>query len=604
MEYFIGIFIILIYSICFSLFFKRKIDETIKIGVLEIILIIYIAGLFDNLKLGVWIVVAMALIQLIAILYWLCIQKDKNKIIENIKRITTPGLVVYISLCIIFAFLNKDRMFTLHGEFNHWATLVKNMYKYNTFGTNPESIITFNEYPPLTAIFQYFFLGIKGLYSEATIITAHNILYFSVIITIMKNIEWNKNIKKLLLIVPVIVFLPMLFVSNFYLNIVVDGILGVLFALALYEHYEKDEDIKFKYIKICSSILMLALIKTSGLALAVLALVIILIKIFIDKKQDKSYFKKELLVFGICLSIIVILVGVWYLKVSNVRKEWDFSQYIENDNKTQEQQESILKAFVKSVFFTECITDKKITVFICTLVIICCNFYILNKIKEKSISNYRYYFIWLIISIPIFLIGLVLSYIAIFTNDEAQFIVCLDRYTSTIWIANMMFQMLVLFSLDIKINWKTYFIIYTVILFFLPVDIIQEQYIDGKNFKSVTSINRQVYTTLTNYQDILDENDSIFFVVGFRNNVDLVAKMNRYEIMPTKILDYSDGMFSSAIDLEEQIPEECKYIYIYRMEDDVKEKVKSLFKNMEIKNDTLYEIVRINGDMCFEPVYY
>ena len=168
----------------------------------------------------------------------------------------------------------------------------------------------------------------------------------------------------------------------------------------------------------------------------------------------------------------------------------------------------------------------------------------------------------------------------------------------------MVFQILVLFSLDIKIDFKTCFIVYTIIIFFLPMDIIQEQYINGKNYKIESNINRAEHTTLTNYRNVLNENDAIYYIVGFQNNIELVAKMNRYEIMPAKIIDYSNGSFCSQMQLKRSVPQECTYIYIDRLEDAIKEIVKPLFENMEVKNETLYKIIREDKEIYFEKVQY
>ena len=67
------------------------------------------------------------------------------------------------------------------------------MFLYNCFGTNEQSVVRFNEYPPFTALFQYLFLGISKVYREDIIITAQNILYFSIILPIIKNVKWKKG---------------------------------------------------------------------------------------------------------------------------------------------------------------------------------------------------------------------------------------------------------------------------------------------------------------------------------------------------------------------------------------------------------------------------
>ena len=60
------------------------------------------------------------------------------------------------------------------------------------------------------------------------------------------------------------------------------------------------------------------------------------------------------------------------------------------------------------------ITDKKLTVLVIILILICTNIYIIKKAKDKQ--NYKYYSIAILISIPIYLIFLLITYMTIFEN--------------------------------------------------------------------------------------------------------------------------------------------------------------------------------------------
>lgn len=257
MEYLVAFLIILIFSAMLSILFKKKIEEVIPISIVEIILIIFLAGLFGHLEIGLVIVEILMVIQsfIILILTWYKAGKGKVKEIkEAIKRIITPGLFVYMALFVINVIINQGRILEDYDEYTHWGVIIKNMFMYNTYGTNPESVVRFNEYPPFTAVFQYFFLGIQKVYREDTIIIAQNILYLSIIIPITRTITRKKNLKKLLMIVPIIVFLPMIFYDNFFLEILADGMLGIMFAYLMFAAFDKEENIKFKTLKIFTRI--------------------------------------------------------------------------------------------------------------------------------------------------------------------------------------------------------------------------------------------------------------------------------------------------------------------------------------------------------------
>ena len=83
------------------------------------------------------------------------------------------------------------------------------MFYFNSYGTNPETIVAFRGYPPFTAIFEYFAQKIVNSYSEGRIIIAMNLLYISMVLPIFRNIEWKKDLSKLLIYVPIIFILPL-----------------------------------------------------------------------------------------------------------------------------------------------------------------------------------------------------------------------------------------------------------------------------------------------------------------------------------------------------------------------------------------------------------
>lgn len=337
MSYCIIFSILITFATTLTITFKKRIEETMPISTVCIILIIFLAGLLDNLKIGAILVQILTIIQLIFILITI-LKKDKNGIKEILGRILTPGLLIYTVLFIVNVIINKGRIFEDYDEFNHWAVIIKNMFIYNTYGTNPETIVRFNEYPPFTAIFQYLFLAVQKVYREDTVIIAQNVLYLSIIIPITKNIKWNKSSLKILTAVPLIVFMPMILYKNFFLNILVDGILGIMFAYTIYSAYKDDSKI-FKVLKILSGEIMLCLTKTSGLGLAVLSLIIILVKIIIDRKKDKTEFKSNIKSLIVVCIITAVITSMWYIKVNNAEKRWDFSKYVE----TQENQKVVQK---------------------------------------------------------------------------------------------------------------------------------------------------------------------------------------------------------------------------------------------------------------------
>ncbi len=597
MGFFVVFTIIFCFAACLTIVLKKRIEQVIPVAVLAVILIVYVFGMFDNLRLGVCIVQILTAAGL-AFLGITVLKFDKeNKLKELREYILTPGLVIYMCLFALSIFINKDRILQNYDEFNHWAVIVKNMFMYNSYGTNSESIVAFNEYPPFTAIFQYLFLDINNVYSEDIIIMAQNILYFSIIIPITKNIRWNKSFRKIFIILPLMVFVPMFFYENFYLDILVDAILGVMFAYTIYAAYD-EKDVTFKYVQIYTGIIMLALTKTSGIGLAVLALIIILIKVILNYKNDKKILKRELKLLAVITIIAIILTSIWYVKVNTAKKRWNFEQYIKSENLKPEEQKQVAKSFGMSVIFNQTITERKLTVFMTIIVFVCVQVYTIFIIKDK---DFTYYSWAMMCSIPIYLIMLLITYVTIFIPMEAIQLTCFERYTCTILIAYAMFQMFVLTAREEKHFGKAVLLALTVTITLMPLSNITEKYIYAKNFKNTSKINRDIYTKFRKYANKIDVEDTVLYIMGPKANIEYQTALNNYVTMPITIDKAIVGNFSKIEELK-KVAENYDYIFIYRMKEDTKEIVKTIFEDEKVSNDTLYRVVKNENTINLEKV--
>lgn len=595
MGYVIIFFIILTYASMLTIIFKKKIEEVIPISIVEIILIIYLFGIFDKLQLGVKIVQIATIIQLIAILIIILLKKDKEEVKKIVNRIITPGLFVYVILFISSIFINKGRIFENYDEFNHWAVIIKNMFLYNTYGTNPESVVAFNEYPPFTAVFQYLFLSIHKIYREDIIIVAQNILYLSIIIPITKCIEWNKSLKKLIIIVPIIVFVPMIFYENFYLDILVDGILGIMFAYVIYSAFQNEES-GFKYLKIFVGEIMLCLTKTSGIGLAVLSVFIILMKLIIEKNNKESL--KEIKYLMVVILITAFLTSIWYIKVEGTQKRWNFSEYIEAEEQMTETQENIPKNFAYATVFKQIITERNFTVLTTFLLLICLQIYTSSKVREE---NYKYYSHAMALSVPIYLIGLFITYSKIFDIQEARMLTSFERYTSTILLAYAMFQMMVFSQIKYDKDLKNIIVTLSIVFALIPMANIQEKYLDGKNYIMTSNINRNIYTKIKRYKDIFESTDKILYIYGSKMNMEYLKAINEYEMMPIRIEQMLTGSFIDQKSFED-IVKDYTYVYIYRIDEEEISKIEGAFQYNYVEKDMLYKVIKHDDEILLEIV--
>ncbi len=596
MEFLYVFFVLFITAVTLTIIFKKKIEQVIPIAVLEIILIIYITGLFDNLSLGVLMVCISTLVQLIFIAIYLA--KKTDKIIPIIKQILTPGFAIYVGLFILSIILNKGRIFEDYDEYNHWGIMIKNMFWYHTYGTNPESIVAFNDYPPLTSIFQYLFIQIKGIYTEDVIITAQNILYFSIIIPITKNITWEKDVKRIVLATMIIAFLPIIFYANFYTNILVDGILGIAFSYTIYSSYRKEQEIPFQFLEIFCGMTILMLTKTQGIGLALLAILIIGYKLLLERKQEKEQTKKKAKMFIIVIICVVGLLSLWHIKVQQQQHRWDLSKIYDIDIKQEQTGEFIqivAQKFMNAIVKGKFITQRNFTTAFVILGIFALMAIQYHKIEKQQKKQYRYYAFSILLSTIIYLITMLWMYCTIFDTDEALILASFSRYIFTIVIADMMFLSFVL--LEEKTTIFTTIILIVLICILLPFQTIQQKYVNKKNYITTSYINRWTDIQMIKYKNQLDEEDKILYISN-RNmgNSIIQLALNQYTMMHLNISAVIPGTIGDVENLIQAMKEaNYTHVYVYRATPEAREEYANIFEENTIENDTLYEVKQNQG---------
>lgn len=595
MQYITVFLILLTFASMLVILTKKRIEEVMPISVVEIVLMIFLAGLFDQLEIGVIIVGILTVVQLIIMLVMAL--KYQSEIKGIIKNILTPGFVIFSALFMFSAVINHGRILENYDEFTHWGLITKNMFMYNSFGTNPEHVVRFVEYPPFTAIFQYLFLAIQKVYTEDTIIIAHNILYLSIAISFTKNISWKKkDIVKMIGIIPIIIFIPMIFYQNFFLEILVDGMLGIMFAYVMISAVQKEENIQFKYLKIFAGITMLCLTKTTGIALAVIAVIVIIIKNIIDMRNKKKNAKIELRAMVLVIIIAALLTSLYYIKINNVETKWDYSQFVETSENMQGQQDRISKNYITQLLVGEKITNKKLTVFGIVITLMCVHILL---IKSKENKYGKYFDITMIISVMLYLLGTLVVYTTIFDVSEALDLTSFARYLSTILLAYTIF--IIYRASEIKrmeIN-KVLSVVIACMVLLLPISNIEMKYIDGKNYITTSRINRDFYTKLRYKKDKLSTTDKILFVTKNSDKTPWLKVLNEYEIMPIKISEAKAINFDEESEFEE-LAKQYTHIFIYHMEEEEKETLKDKFENQPVQENALYKVNNQNNEIMLE----
>ena len=586
MEFIKLFLIIILISLFFRTLLKRRIEEVIPFTSLFMIIIIFICGLFNNLSLGVNIIKIITFIAMVFNLFHLKkVIKNKN-IKEELKLILTPGFFIYTILFIFFCYLNRNFILEDYDEFNHWGLIIKNMFYYNGYGTVSNSRVTFNEYPPLTANFSYILLKLNNVFLEDRTLIGQNILYLSLIIPITNKINYKKSLKKLILSLVIILFVPMIFYKAFFYNLLVDGLMGILFGIGLYIIYQNDEDKNYKIMSFVLIITSLVLIKNTGLFLAILLIIYYLFDLlFINKEKLKSKEIKKLLLL---LLIPLILIISWYIKIylGKYTVEWKIDNI--NIEEKVEDKEKVKKLYFQSTYNKKSFTIRNISFIFTLLALIGYSFCIYELCNKKEQKKYFFIMIFHSLTFLIFFIFLLWVYLNLFLNVESIVLSCYERYLSTLLISWLMLNSLIL--LNKPINLKTIYLFLLFIIFFTPSDNLKNRYIDKENFKTFLQTEKSNYTKISKYQNLITNKDRVYFYSNIANP--FVVKINRYEFFNINIIN-QDGNFKGSkeefVDLI--LKNQIDYIYIFKNLPEITDQYLSLFEEQTINEDTLYKVI-------------
>ena len=187
---YILLYIIIIFgSIFISSKLKKKIDSSIIINFLCIIIILYIFGIFNLLNIGVWVISFLELI-----LGSITIAKYiKNKQLHVLKEnILTTGFIFFTIIYFVFAITTINKYLSNWDQFSYWSYAAKDMYYTNNL------VITTSigvQYPPMPTILEFFFMKVIGLYAQGIEAFAVQLLGFSLLLPLFEKIKNGKIAK-------------------------------------------------------------------------------------------------------------------------------------------------------------------------------------------------------------------------------------------------------------------------------------------------------------------------------------------------------------------------------------------------------------------------
>lgn len=445
MGYFISVAIIFMatFSICYLT--KKQFGIILPIVNFSIIIFLYIFGLINLLMVGLYLWLASAIA--LSIMALAKIIKAKDKLF--IKTFFSPAVLFFIGFCLLqFIMLLKIKPLWW-DEFSHWGLVVKNMYYHHNFGGTQTATTMFKGYPVGTSLFLFFFqcFGIK--FSDCTLFTALNFLNVSLLLPALCKVkEQGKKISLSILLIAVILIMNYMFL----LSICNDMFLSLCFAfiLIMYFCFKRDGLKSEHYINIFLAIFTLGIAKSTGVALACFALLIILVDILISNHIKTCFKQKNFYFFMIGFVATILLSKIsWNLYLSTLEgiDAWQISELTLKNlfayifQPTEYQSSSTARYFINlliPIYNNGAYGTTRIPLILYILAII----FLIKRIKN-SIGKKEAFGLYATIfsSVAIWIVGLLVLYIFTFTERETTTLSSQLRYIYCLTIGIIVFLM-------------------------------------------------------------------------------------------------------------------------------------------------------------------
>lgn len=606
-----------------------SIERVIPCTIISIVLIIYVFGLINLLKFGVYFVFALFI--LFTVLLIVDFIKGKIRCKTFIKVIIKPSICIWI-ICVLGLFIYYNgRMIASWDEFSHWGDVVKMMYYNNIYNTNPASLSVARAYPPVMSIFQYFVenLSLSG-FKEHYLYCAYQAFVISLIIPFIKDIKW-KEIVKIILILMIVLLAPIVFFASpyFYYNtIYIDPFLGILFGFVIANIFITKEYDRFSIVSISLALFALTLTKDIAPVFSFICILFVFFKhVILDnnykllkkisKINIKRFFNKTKPLW-IFLAVVTASYLTWKINVvlnvkgssmgnpSTIKDVIDALLRFENTYRV-----TVVNNYVKRLSSYSFI--KMGNIYSVTFVFILLSIIIYKNEDIKAKKHALFGFLSIYIGEVLYIFLMLVLYILMFSKYEALSLASFERYLGIYLIAILYF--IIFITIFRSIEQKKYTSLIVLLIFIIlntNVSLVKNNFINYKEITYSTQVMRKQYSDAAkSIRSKVDLHKKYKFYIIVQNSTGAEKWMLRYEIRDILkemnegfnwslgekysegdiwTLDISKGEFKKIL-----FKENYDYVYLYKIDDKFINRFGNIFDYDDIDSGQLYKVNRKNN---------
>lgn len=608
-------------SIAGAAFFHKKFEVMLPVTCGNIVMLLFLAGILQILKQGVYFIL------IISAILWIFsfVQLLKTKEwLQFLKNMITPASVVFLALYMILSVLNRDMLVHEWDEFSHWADIVKIMVNTDAFGTAPDSGALFASYPPGMALFQYFlqeiYLMIKPeeLFSEWRLYFAYQVFFLSFLVPFLKELSFRKPLK-IVMMGMVLWFGPMIIFTNIYSSLYIDPMIGFLAGAGYAMIFVQKEKDWLYHLNIYLFIALLVLMKDAGMLFALFLLVLYVVDLLKDGICKKAIVRAAAAVLALGIPKILWSVNI---AVNGVQRAFgnkiDFAELVRifAGMEPENYRSSVAKMF-SLAFLTHKIEFEdialKLPYMVFMFLFLGISYWIYRQYQRDSSGKagkiQRITIYLLLIQGIVFVVGTCISYMYKFSQEEALALAGFSRYMRINFHCWIVFLLLSSVYLACKNNfsYRLEILVFCVVMVFVPWTQISMNV--TRQTVEHSRAERSSYETLIDQILTASQNgeEASYVTVICQETTGYEQLLFRFALRPHQVdWDYSIGepfyegdsytTEISAKDWQKKLISKDAYVALYRINDYFVNEYAEVFENPdEIGENRLFKINQKTG---------
>lgn len=200
-----GLIVVCIPALALAIRFNKKIEETLAVSFMMIMLLLYFPGLFMKLTSGF--IIALIFSGFCAIYIAFKLVTGKGVLKDAFTGWGTLAVLIYIAF---FGYYSFHRDFSHPDELYCWGLMAKNFFYYDEMFADASTVLGEGQ-PPLMPLLNFFFSKVAMSFKDSTCYFAQNMFTISLLVPVFAHVRFRNNSARFILLV---LMLPSLMVLS------------------------------------------------------------------------------------------------------------------------------------------------------------------------------------------------------------------------------------------------------------------------------------------------------------------------------------------------------------------------------------------------------